>query len=187
MSPVKVRGFTSAVSFTFSETMDKLDKDGQPTVKFTTLSGVHPGVAAHGQAEITPNFSGSKHDKVIYDALHNISTDLAEMYESLDLEPISDTFTVMSFDGRTQTEGQYKVHTPHLQKDSSGNYISDECLFMNLGPSGAKFFPMGYAETPIPLFIHGTVITPTPKDGIGRTYLLSDGPTKILVQELRNK
>lgn len=183
---VKIKLFTSGVTFTLSETMDKLNKDGSPAVEFTRRSGAHLGVSSHLQAELSPEWDRSKNDKVIIDGLDNIERDLVDLYDSLDVEPVSN-FSVMSFDCSTTKEGHYKVVTPHLKKDESGQLISDDCLFMNLGPSGVKYFPMGYMETPAPLFIHSSVITPTPRDGSGRTYFMSDGPTKILFQELRHK
>lgn len=146
MDVLRFRQFTTGVSFTMHDTLNKAWPSGRPFVKFINT---RPNTWELDLNFI--DFEASRFDKVIFDGCHHFERDL---YKNI----LQDTELVQSTDWRaTKIDGdtdRIVWGQPTLFPDTS------HTVAVSVGPDPAYFFPLGRFRYPIEAPVHSAIVFP---------------------------
>lgn len=144
-----LRNFCTGVSFTVEETLRKTSKDGELCGRFVPRTVGHFPEFNHCDLSYI-KFSGNKHHKVVFDALHHFERDINKnMLNHFDMEQIGSwaaTETVAPEDDKLLW-----IPPPPAENCS-------HTVFLPIGPDPILAFPVGHLSQPVIVPVHGAIM-----------------------------
>jgi hypothetical protein len=167
MSTSRFRSFTTGVSFTVADTLNKVD-NGKPAIGDFTRFG--PNLEQLDLDHI--DFDHSKFHKVIFDACHHFERDIQKNLLNDTLLKQKTAWRVARI---TAEDGRLSWGQPMLFPDTTHTVV------LSIGPDPAFFFPVGRTKFFVDAPVHSAMVFPND----GTCFLFgSAGTSAILIRGL---